>query len=556
MADDNDPPKNPFVRWKQHVDAHIGMTLQGLLGIPNMVSKNLNIRQEPNSGSGSGSEPGSGPADGSQPPPSSSSSPPPPPPPPSSSQANARSIAGSGNGGSSSSSNTHSNYTPSLPTPTGPSDNDDGLDGVDAAQLLAWHKFVYYSPYSPLKLQQQQHLHLLPPPVPQDVPFGADPFAFTYADAFEDLLRASSGGPLLDLADRSYRNLHYQMRYGSTIEPPYAFFHRMHSQRLLDAYFPRSLTAAAAAVGSAEEKDGFADTASDDVVRAVTALAERDRDLWREQRAEEAYADKHDGGPYDDDTGEWDDGADEDEAEADGNDDDDEGGSPWIRRPGPVKPQSYGYGGTLFGELDRVFRVLGRIIDEDTGAAAERAANKNDQDTITPHSAMDKTEAEANAEDELYNAVRSAYSNAERSLGSLIKTFSGSFDSSSSSSSSSSISTTGSASSIRDTDGRQGDTIQTTEEHIDAFGNRHVKTVVQRLDADGNEVARETRYTIRSQSAQEAAALKDAYDDDSSGNDEEGRGEKNADALPKPASSNNNDNNDNNDSRGSGWFWK
>ncbi|CAK7223527.1 hypothetical protein SBRCBS47491_005235 [Sporothrix bragantina] len=544
MADDNDPPKNPFIRWKQHVDAHIGMTLHGLLGIPNMVSKNLNIRQDNNSSSNNDS--GSGPTDAGQPP-SSPSNPPPSssssPPPPSSSQTNSRDISSSGNDIST---NTHNSYTPPLPAPTGPLDNnDDGLDGVDAAQLLAWHKFVYYSPYSPLKLQQQQHLHLLPPPVPQDVPFGADPFAFTYADAFEDLLRASSGRPLLDLADRSYRNLRYQMRYGSAIEPPYAFFHRMHSQRLLDAYFPRTMTeAAAAAVGSAEEKSGAVDTPNDDVVRAVTALAERDRDLWREQRAEEE-ADKHSGGHCDDDTGRWDDGADED----DENDEDDDIHNPWLRQPGS-NSRAYGYGGSLFGELDRVFRVLGRIIDEDTGAAAERAKN-NDESTLSEHkNATDK--AEADAEDELYNAVRSAYSSAERSLGTLIKTFSGGFDSSdryshSSSSSSSFSSTTESLSSpSRNADGRQGETIETTEEHVDAFGNRHVKTVVQRLDADGNEVARETRYTIRSQSAQEAAAFKDSYDDSS---DEENRNEKNTNSPQKTISNSDS-------SKGSGWFWK
>ncbi|CAK7203550.1 hypothetical protein SEUCBS139899_006284 [Sporothrix eucalyptigena] len=529
MADDNDPPKNPFIRWKQHVDAHIGMTLHGLLGIPNMVSKNLNIRQEPsndsnnsnnsntnNSNNGSGNGSGSASSGGAQPPP-----PAPNPPASSSSPSSAPSQANS--------TSDSRNYSSSLPAPVGPSDNnDDALDGVDAAQLLEWHKFIYYSPYSPLKLQQQKHLHLLPPPVPQDVPFGADPFAFTYADAFEDLLRASSDRPLLDLGDRSYRNLRYQMRYGSSIEPPYAFFHRMHSQRLLDVYFPRS----SVAVGSAEENNGTATTPSDTVVRAVTALAEQGRDLWREHMGEEVAEHNRNN---DDDTGKWDDAAD---------DEDDDNENPW-QQDKPVS-RIYGYGGSLFGELDRVFRVLGRIIEEDTGAS-EDGSNPE-----TTSSSPDKKEADA--EDELYHAVRSAYSNAERSLSTLIKSFSGGFDSSdhythSSSSSTSSTSTTTMTESGRDTDGRPGETIQTTEEHVDAFGNRHVKIVVQRLDADGNEVSRETRYTIRSQSAQEAAALKEPKDVYEDSDDSESSDEKGVAAAPRPSNSNDT-------SKNSGWFWK
>ncbi|CAK7563785.1 MAG: hypothetical protein SEPTF4163_001662 [Sporothrix epigloea] len=534
MAEGNDEPKNPFIRWKQHVDAHIGMTLHGLLGIPNIVSKNLNIHQESNSGAGLA------PAGGVQPPSSTSNASAPSP-----SQANA-----------SSSSNSHSNYNSSFPSPTSSSDNGDGLGSIDAGQILAWHKFVYYSPYSPLKLQQQQHLNMLQPPIPQDLPFGADPFAFNYADAFEDLLRCSSGRPLLNLADRSYSNLCYQMRYGNAFEPPHTFFHRMHSQQLLDAYFPR----AGVEDSSVEVKSGAVVTSNENNLRIVSDLAEQDRDLWREQRAEED-ADKLFEDRHDDDRFTWDNRA------VGGHDcDRDRGEISWSHKP---KPGLWGYNnsGNLFGELDRVFRVLGRIIDEDTGAAAERS--KKDASS-TPSSKSDETEADA--EDELYNAMRSAYSSAERSLGTLIKTFTSHFDSpdrhanSSSSSSSpptsspsffsSSFSSTSAESLPRMPDSNQGETIETTEEHIDVSGNRHVKIVVQRLDANGNEVARETRYTIRSQSAQEpVAAQKDAHadgrttDENSNNTSEENCSEKNQNTLPKPAGISGT-------SRGSGWFWK
>ncbi|KAL1899491.1 hypothetical protein Sste5346_002890 [Sporothrix stenoceras] len=532
MGEDNDPPKNPFIRWKQHVDTHIGTTLHGLLGIPTMVSKNLNIRGEFDKG------PDASPTDGAQPSSSSAST--------SASNAPAATSSSTSSQSTSTPQATNVNYHSTLPS-SASDNNDDSLDGVDASQLLEWHKFIYYSPYSPLKLQQQQQLHLLPPLVPQDVPFGADPFAFTYADAFEDLLRTCSGRPLLDLADRSYRNLRYQMRYGSAIEPPYVFFHRMHSQRLLDAYFPRS-AAVAGSSSSVEEARNAASTPSDDVVRAVAALAERDRDLWREQMEEEDADKNHDHDhEHDSESSKWDEVSELSKSASH---------SPWEQSQETTKtpgsPDS-GYGGGLFDELDRVFRVLNRIIHEETGGSTTDGAKKDD--------VSNNEKNEPSAEDELYNSVRSAYANAEKSLGALIKSFSGGFDSEdrySRSSSSSSASTT-ETSVLRsgdltgDNDGRQGETIQTTEEHVDAFGNRHVKITVQRLDADGNEVSRETRYTIRSQSPEEIAALKDTYNDDDEHNDNDNSEQP---RVVEKSMSTSKPNNSNDGSKASGWFWK
>ncbi|EPE06008.1 hypothetical protein F503_02837 [Ophiostoma piceae UAMH 11346] len=513
MGDDNDPPKNPFIRWKQHVDAHIGMTLNGLLGIPTMVSKNMNLHSDVN-------EPRSTDA-------------------------------------ASSSANTApaSDGTAAYPSsPLGSASNSDGaLDGVDPNQLLEWHKFIYYSPYSPLKLQQQQQLHLLASPVPRDVPFGADPYSFTYADAFEDLLRADSGRPLLDLADRSFRNLHSQLRSGSAIEPPYVFFHRMHSQGLLDAYFPRTTAAAAAnalARNSSSANDANDANDIDSVVRAVTALAERDPDLWREQMAEEE-ADKH----YD--MGEEDEHYHEHEHDDRYDDDyhdqkDDEArrlGSydAWAHHDAEQRRRNQaGFGGGgLFDELDRVFRVLGRIIDEDTNG------NTNSNTDASSTSAAKRDNSQPNTEDELYDAVRSAYSSAEKSLSTLIKTFSGlsggnGFDTQNNHYEQSQSSYTGSSSTINNSNSQWQDkkleTTQSTEEHTDVFGNRHVKTVVRRVDADGNEVARETHYTVRSPTPQELAIKEvDDLSDDHQHEDVEKL------EAPKPSKP---------EEKPSGWFWK
>ncbi|OAA55582.1 hypothetical protein SPI_08266 [Niveomyces insectorum RCEF 264] len=535
MTDNNDPPKNPFVRWKQHVDAHIGMTLNGLLGIPAMVTKNLDIRRDADSrhaADQSGAVSGSYNADSEGAPaaPSAASSTPSDKPP--SSASSHPSCPRTRVGSTSPSSTTSSSSS---------ADSSSVPDDFDDAQLVEWHKFVYYSPYSPLKLQQQQHLNLLPPPVPRDVPFGADPFSFTYADAFEDLLRASSGRPLLDLAGLSFRKLRYQVRYGSAMEPPYVFFHRMHVERLLDAYFPRSTAVGAGACRPGDDASVAAGDAADghgSVTRAAAALAERDRDSWRDRLQEEEEENEEKG--YDKSVGRKADDS-RDETRAPPEDDHDGVGVDRAVTPQPPVPQS-SHGG-LFDELDRVFRVLGRIVDEGTGAAAAREA-KSDKNTDAD------ADTKPSAEDELYAAVRSAYTNAEKSLSTLIKSFSGGFGTSAEEPTADGPPLDGAATRApkfeeeREQD-RQGETIRTTEEHVDEFGNHHVKIEVRRLDAEGNEVARETRYTVRSPSPQEAVLRDVAIVDDD--DDDDDQTEKADDEKQRKAA----------DSRQkSGWFWK
>src|SRR3569833_2550896 len=134
-GDDDKGPSNPFIRWKQHVDSSIGFTLNGLLGIPTKVSQSFAMRRP----------------DG-------------------------ESHQRDGNctrGRDSASSETPGDATSS------------GL----RSQLLEFKNFLYTSEYSPV------HLHHLPPPVPRDIPMGVDPNGFTFSDAFEDLLVASSGSP-------------------------------------------------------------------------------------------------------------------------------------------------------------------------------------------------------------------------------------------------------------------------------------------------------------------------------------------------------------------------
>ena len=48
-----------------------------------------------------------------------------------------------------------------------------------------------------------------------------------------------------------------------------------------------------------------------------------------------------------------------------------------------------------------------------------------------------------------------------------------------------------------------GRTIKSKKEFVDAFGNLHVKTEVRRTDESGNEVSRETHYSVRSMPPQQ-----------------------------------------------------
>lgn len=87
---------------------------------------------------------------------------------------------------------------------------------------------IVFSSYSPLALRS------LPQPVPNDAPPNVDPKAFTFEDAFEDLLAVSKGQPLPDITSRYEQRKLLRSMFPEG-EPAWFWMRRLRSQGLLES---------------------------------------------------------------------------------------------------------------------------------------------------------------------------------------------------------------------------------------------------------------------------------------------------------------------------------
>ncbi|KAK0646383.1 hypothetical protein B0T16DRAFT_413311 [Cercophora newfieldiana] len=178
MPDDESSNKNPFVRFKHHIDQRVSAGLQNIFGLPSIVSRTFAA--------------GPGPARPD----------------------NTNPTAGK-----------KTETTTAPPAPMGnsdswprPSNEDDAEPHVNPLQLaedskdhlasimdsfvgasreeadMGWMLFLTRSPYSPLLLDR--HLGWKPSPNARDPPASDSPIHGTWSDAFDDLLRASSSLPM------------------------------------------------------------------------------------------------------------------------------------------------------------------------------------------------------------------------------------------------------------------------------------------------------------------------------------------------------------------------
>lgn len=185
----DDPSNNPFVKFKRHVDNHIGATWNGIVSLSSSATHEFDV---PKRSETSAEKP----------------------------LQREQSLTVP-----------QQSQLSNQPTPQ-PQKMD--WRSLDWRQGGLWHHFAAHSPYSPLNLQH------LPQPVPQGVPEGVDPYTFTFEDAFEDLLADASGQKMIDLRRRSeMRDLINQMFPRG--EPSFFWLRRLHAQGLLQnsGYFGR-----------------------------------------------------------------------------------------------------------------------------------------------------------------------------------------------------------------------------------------------------------------------------------------------------------------------------
>ncbi|KAM0281334.1 hypothetical protein ACHAQH_003602 [Verticillium albo-atrum] len=197
----DDPFTKFFVRFKQQVDEQIGTVLQGALGLPTVLSKNMNTEWMDT-------------------PPATSTT-------PLDSKLSTNDTAGQPGVGR----NATSDPAHSFPISLISSFVDPEVLAETLYQSL-WISFLVDSPHSPLKLRDLRQ------PVPSDLPEGADPRHFGFEDAFEDLLMVSSGQGLPDIKERCELKKDWGRLYPQGI-PPVLWLHQLCRQGLWDGWEPR-----------------------------------------------------------------------------------------------------------------------------------------------------------------------------------------------------------------------------------------------------------------------------------------------------------------------------
>jgi hypothetical protein len=339
--------------------------------------------------------------------------------------------------------------------------------------------FLFNSPYSPCNLRE------MPQPVPKDLPQHLDPSTFTFSDAFADLLASRHGGSLSDLDAVAWQKNSRERITGSS-DLAWPDWLALYHAGLFDHYasHPRRCQPM---FGRHNERPAV---------------------KWALGSAENGSANNANDGH--------------------------------AAPPAIPKATDYSMAGGLFEELDRVFRILQRVLSEETGGGG--------QDKEHPESAQalkaETAKREPETEDELYSVLKSAFS--EKSLSALFKAISLGASNAEVDAESRPTERRGPPDSTLRKTGDEADEarkVVTKEEHVDVLGNHHVKTVTRHLNEQGEEVGRSTVLQVRSRSRlprTKTGQQRKVGDDGSS--ESSSRQEEGAQRLDE--------------ARKEGWFWK
>lgn len=427
MPDDSSPSRNPFVRFKHHIDQRIAAGLQSIFGLPSVVSQAFSLPQPKQ-----------------QPEPTTL---------PSNADTATTTKMLPSEGGDNNTPSHDSNPFPSLETSLAAL-----TGGTRSESLLAWRLFLTHSAYSPLLLDETFPHR----PTPNGIPSHADPALYSsWADAFEDLLLASSARPMVELAARprmraeQLAGLFFSGTNGSgswqwgvgdrVAEAAALYLRRLRRQRLDEVYFPyRDVKRGYISPGTMEEWVALR--------REETEREEERRrrweTIWRE-RAEEAEKDEGEKGERFGDM-----------VEA------------VLRGANSLAKDVEG----AVRETEGMVRELERMVKEGLGK------NQDEDDVDT-----------AKTEEDLYSSVRSAFRDGQESLSNFFKSLSDEREPRPDAQISGPQEST--------TQFKDGSTKTVTRnEYVDDTGAVHVKVVVSVKNAEGVEVSRSVQHSIRSQS--------------------------------------------------------
>lgn len=394
MPSDGEPSKNPFVRFKQHVDAHIGAGLNTVL--PRKSNSQQSEAMAPQNSRSTEAD-----------------------------QDFQVWLASQRHGAAAE--ELHDNALTmdviGLASLRGFS-KEDKEEGLHQLRFNRWAEFFPESRYSPPLLAFGPWN-----PRPRGMDPDMDPSLFTWVDAFEDLLAESSGMPMMDIRTRYNQNRVLRQKWPEMggIQGLVPWLQRLRSQGL-----------------SLLERDVFFGT---------TKLMES-KPTYTTGRPE-LSAGQHDANAADQE---------------------------------PEKPRGSGAeqerqtesDGSFFGELDKVLKVLNKVLDDNLTPQDSRRRTEHDNNTAQ----------EPETETELYNAIQTAFNEA-RSLSTFLKTLSeGGF------ASPVRKATTNDHSSNPHED--ESDKTEVSKaEFVDDNGNLHTKTITLRTSADGTRTTREETYSVR-----------------------------------------------------------
>lgn len=390
-----------------------------------------------------------------------------------------------------------------------------------------WDEWAQLDPYSPYNLRH------LPQPIPNDLPRDVDAGHFGYHEAFEDLMAVSGTDkrPLMDLRNRADLKRNILKTFASG-EPSLVWARRLHGSGLLpplsiweNAIFLDRTVAYSGHDAEQEQEQTQHRPAStrewlDERRKMIEDAEDMDRNYAKRVETLERLAAMV-------------------RNEFDGK------GMSWDDMMTRLDKDITFNVAEMIRKADNFVRGLERGPEKPSGEIAS-----HDVQTWTPSGAKpasDEKHGQPDTEQDLFSMITSAVAAADRSFNSFAK----------------SITETAlppadwqverggieklPGGETVEYDSFGGKTVTTTSEHTDMFGNVHSQTEVRRLNAEGEEVGRQTHYSVHSTHKTESqrATRQEGQEDHVSWSEQsiEQRRRENAKSDTKNGNS-------------SGWFWR
>ncbi|ROW17576.1 hypothetical protein VPNG_00547 [Cytospora leucostoma] len=332
-----------------------------------------------------------------------------------------------------------------------------------------WDEWTQLDPYSPYNLRH------LPQPIPSDLPRDVDASHFGFHEAFEDLMAVSGfeEGRLMDLRARADLKKSILNTFASG-EPPLVWVRRLHRGGLLPPPFiwqnATSLGEIREQVVGQEEQHHHASVREwiDERRKASGSLFEEaERRSAEDIRALEEFAAKM----FNDFGGK---------------------GLSWDEMMEKLDKDFIINPAGMIRKAEQTFKEIERYA----GELASGTAHTRALDDTRP--AQGDKQDQPSTEQDLFSMIRSAVAEADRTFNNFAKSITeiGAPPTNWQAERAESEKLPGNE--VVEYDSYGGKKVTTTSEHTDAFGNIHHKTEIRQLNADGEEVGRQTHYSVHS----------------------------------------------------------